>query len=521
MKKTFLMVCTALVALIACEKQPVEYSSDVGNAQIVFNLSATHPDNLSTKAVKTSWETNDVIFVFIAGQTAPNYLEMKWNGTEWVKTPKGTLSLSDGNVKMRAIYLPFGSQATVSADGSGNYVFDQVYYSYYLTDEKTYPVSGGVVTGVFNMQIPSGYMQFFLDNTSASASDVIELRESHLTPVGVGSISADASLTLTESKLAHGAPMPGYVYDKEAKLSGEKKGYLFSGILAEGARGTATSYIFTLVSGGWTGSYYSLSGNRTFYTDLTADRAIKFPSLSSWATITTHKPIDMGTDVPTGVGTETKRIYWSDRNLGAANPQGFGNYYSWGATATQTNYNWANYPFMQAGQSDWKHITKYTYADGQTEGIWYDGSTFKGDNGDGVEHRDFASYGYVDDAARQQLHGTWRIPTTQEWEALLNTANYTWAWTSNYNGTGVSGRTVTRNTGPNPKPSIFLPAAGDYLDTSRGGIGNYGGYYSSTLGEGLLDYAKFLYLGSVDYLDTQFIGSNGRYYGRSLRAVSE
>ena len=36
---------------------------------------------------------------------------------------------------------------------------------------------------------------------------------------------------------------------------------------------------------------------------------------------------------------------------------------------------------MQAGQSDWKHVTKYTIADGQTEGIWYDaGGTFIGDN---------------------------------------------------------------------------------------------------------------------------------------------
>ena len=111
MKRIILMVCAALVALVSCEKQPVENPSNEGS-EIVFNLSATHPGD--TKAVKTGWEENDVIFVFIQGQTAPAYLEMKWDGSSWVNTSKGLSAIADGSVSMRAVYLPFGSTATVS-----------------------------------------------------------------------------------------------------------------------------------------------------------------------------------------------------------------------------------------------------------------------------------------------------------------------------------------------------------------------------------------------------------------------
>ena len=68
MKNTFLILCVVILALIACEKQPIEPS--VGNGPgVVFNLSATYPDD--TKAVKTGWETDYVVFVFIERQTAP------------------------------------------------------------------------------------------------------------------------------------------------------------------------------------------------------------------------------------------------------------------------------------------------------------------------------------------------------------------------------------------------------------------------------------------------------------------
>jgi len=47
---------------------------------------------------------------------------------------------------------------------------------------------------------------------------------------------------------------------------------------------------------------------------------------------------------------------------------------------------------------------------------------------DGVEHRDFASYDYADDAARQNWGGNWRTPTDAEWTWLRE--HCTWTWTN-------------------------------------------------------------------------------------------
>ena len=76
MKKIIVICCTALMAVMSCTKE-MDLSRPEGqdSAQVVFNLSATHPND--TKAVKTEWETGDVIFVFFSKQAAPKYLEMK------------------------------------------------------------------------------------------------------------------------------------------------------------------------------------------------------------------------------------------------------------------------------------------------------------------------------------------------------------------------------------------------------------------------------------------------------------
>ena len=60
MKKAFLMVCAALVAFAACNKQAEEISAEKN--QVVFHLDARHPEDAdaATKAVKTAWEAGDV-----------------------------------------------------------------------------------------------------------------------------------------------------------------------------------------------------------------------------------------------------------------------------------------------------------------------------------------------------------------------------------------------------------------------------------------------------------------------------
>ena len=146
-------------------------------------------------------------------------------------------------------------------------------------------------------------------------------------------------------------------------------------------------------------------------------------------------------------------VKWAVCNIGATNPQGYGDYYAWGETTTKTKYDWSNY--VWGGSSD---FTKYTGSD-------------------------YATLQAEDDVARQQWGGTWRIPTEDERQALKNPENFTWEWTTDYKGTGVKGMLVTSKNKDayNNNRQIFLPAAGCYEGSSLNVNGSYGYYWTSSL----------------------------------------
>jgi hypothetical protein len=189
-------------------------------------------------------------------------------------------------------------------------------------------------------------------------------------------------------------------------------------------------------------------------------------------------------------------LKWATYNMGAYNPWEYGDYYAWGVTTTQTNYNWDSYSFMQSGYEDASHITKYNSTDGKTS---------------------FADYSYADDVARQRWGSTWRTPTNAEWTTLRG-SNYSWVWTTNYLGSGINGMLVTRkaDTGPCSGNSIFLPAAGHRLSTTIKQTGSDGYYWSSTLHSHVAN-AKTVFF----YNNSKADFNNERYMGLSIRPVSE
>ncbi len=164
-------------------------------------------------------------------------------------------------------------------------------------------------------------------------------------------------------------------------------------------------------------------------------------------------------------------LKWATCNVGASNPEGYGNYYAWGETTTKSNY---------------LSSTSTTY--GKTMGDISGNATY--------------------DAATANWGGSWRLPTRTEIEELVN--NCTWAWTTQ---NGVNGRKVT---GPNGN-SIFLPAAGYRYGSSLYGAGSLGYCWSSTPDESSTDYAYNLYFDSGYYVWS----SNYRNYGQSVRPVTE
>lgn len=525
MKKKIAILLSAFLALVACSNEDTTFMEPkIENApqSITFNLSASYNDGkATTRAVKTIWETNDVIFVFFSTQAAPKYLEMKYDGTNWVCTGKNSLALAENETgTMRAVYLPFGGAATVSADET-SFTFSETYSTYYLTATLPFTVTGNTISGAFNMQIPDGYMQFFVDDASASSSTEIELREPHLTPQGIASVAADG--TITHTTFAHGAPLKGYVYDKSNKTGSDAKGYLFSGILAADARNVSTDYYFTLVSGGWQGSYYSKAfTGKKLYTAANAGRAVKLPALTNWTAITDYLPIDLGCDV------DGKRIYWSSRNLGAtqsglptedsddARHATWGDYYAWGETSPyyksnphattiswekdKPGYCWNSYSFKNGYDDNNNHATfnKYTanrnnYATSGTA--------------DGLTELEPA-----DDAVRVNLPGTlWRMPTTTEWVALGNCTKRTVDDTNH-------GRIVTSKIVGYTDRFIFLPAAGSMVEKhhDHDDVGIY--YWSSSL---LPSNPEGAYCISIYQTTTRFDATLSRYKGFPLRPVTE
>lgn len=480
MKKLIFFAIAAVFAMVSCNKEKVEPNQEP--VQITFNLTANHPDEAdATKAVKTGWVDNDVIFVFFSGATAPMYLEMKREGSSWVFDSKNDLALVNGSTgTMRAVYLPFGSDVNVGNDSS-NYTFSRTDYTYYLTATLDYTVVNGVVSGTFDMSWPDGFVQFSMPIKDGSRGITFfregdgqyTLSENHITPTGIASIAADGTITETDDK-SLGDPMVGYYYG-----TGNDRCILFSGVLGGYATPTETLYNFTFVNNmGTDATYddvtYKLSGTKTLYTDATHNRAIKFPLISSnrWKV-----PVLEGTE---GY-VEIKGVKWAKWNIGATTPGGYGDYFSWGATYPQA---------------------KYENSDYRESGISIIDNNLTAAN----------------DVAIQKL-GTdtdWHMPTQKDIESILNTSTnnpadgVTWTWISDTSTYGTTGYEVYLTSDSSKK--IFLPAAG-YWGNGLDRAGEYGycwstEFVSSSNARILCFHGSYRYWPSV-----------ARYFGRSVRPV--
>ncbi|MBO4426990.1 MAG: hypothetical protein J5771_00700 [Bacteroidales bacterium] len=127
---------------------------------------------------------------------------------------------------------------------------------------------------------------------------------------------------------------------------------------------------------------------------------------------------------------------------------------------TMTGYDWASYKWCDGRQNA---ITKYCSSD--DPGYWAGTGT--------MDYKlELADYDYADDAARKILHGKWRIPTINEWWALIDNCSKEWT-TRN----GVTGLKLSATDGA----SIFLPAAGNRNYDAFNGEGVQGTYWTSSL----------------------------------------
>ena len=292
MKKYWIIMLAAVVALVSCRKEvldPVHMDEPTQPAAITFHLDANHPAD--TRAVKSGWEQGDAIFVFFSGVAAPKHLKMTYNGSSWTSEEydgsthsAGALGLENGDTgTMRAVFLPFGSDATVSANGT-SFTFSTTYYAYYLTATLSYTVADNEVSGAFDMTIPSDYVQFFIEDANA-VDGAYTLGADMVKPVGVASIAANGNIT--EASLAAGKDMVGYAY---------QGGYLFSGKLVSWNYGKNYYFYKTKTADGSRADYFAQPTNA-----IASHGAVKLPGNDTerWITVGANATVDMGS----GAGT--------------------------------------------------------------------------------------------------------------------------------------------------------------------------------------------------------------------------
>ena len=338
MKKYLILLLAALVALVSCGKEvldPVDGDDSAQPAAITFHLDASHPAD--TRAVKSGWEWGDAIFVFFTGVAAPKHLKMTYDGSSWTSAEYdgltkslGALGLKNGDAgTMRAVFLPFGSDATVSAS-DGSFTFSTTYYAYYLTATLAYTVTDNEVSGAFDMTIPDDYVQFFIEDANAT-DGAYTLGTDAVIPVGVASIAADGSIVETSDKVA-GNDMVGYAYE-----SGDAKGYLFSGKLTSWSYGANYYFAKTKVADGSRADYFAQPANA-----LASHSAVKLPANDNVYVVQYDAP-NTGKWIPVG-STITVTLYrvsgtpqmemvfplgtWFTCNYGQSAPEALGTLYS-------------------------------------------------------------------------------------------------------------------------------------------------------------------------------------------------
>ena len=412
MKKT-IVILSALLALVACNKENVQPES----TPTVFNITINREDG--TKAVKSDWESGDVVYVFFSTVAAPNYVKYTYNGSEWSNTKVGTFDITT-NGTMTAIYLPYGNDAVVSADGT-SFKFNKTFTSYFLKAEKAaYTVSGTTVSGTLNMVAPEGFVQFampmsgtisgtpttfFRSKNHLAQAISYTLSDSNLKPVSFASVTADGSISVTDG--TYGDAITGYIYNGDIN---------FSGVLKSTVNGKAADYAFRFVNNYGTAKTYDdvtylLSGNKT----LSYQSAIKFPTIdnSAWK-------------VPEPEYVEINGVKWAKWNVGASAVGGYGDYFAWGAVYPQA---------------------------------WYESSDYR-------ESGIAADLTSAKDVAYQKLGSDWHMPTETDINSIFNTSNgtpadgVTWAWISDTSTYGTKGCEVYQTS--NPSKKIFLPAAGNW-----------------------------------------------------------
>ena len=169
---------------------------------------------------------------------------------------------------------------------------------------------------------------------------------------------------------------------------------------------------------------------------------------------------------------------WADRNIGATEPEEYGDLYAWGETEPKEEYTWYNYKWGA-------DCTKYNKKDGNTV------------------------LDPEDDVVYLKTKGKAHIPTIEQIRELLDNTT-----SEKQIINGVIGGLYKSNINGN---TIFIPFAGNCDVSSITGINRFSRYWSSSLYSPNHQMAYYLYA----RYDNSVIFVKDRYVGFSVRGVKD
>lgn len=462
-----MVVLSAVLALVACNKETPVKDSSKDASKFVVNITVNYPD--ATKAVKSGWVDGDKVYVFFDGVTGAKYVELTRDGSSWTPEMKGGLAVSElaATGTMYGVYFPY-EQPVIAADGA-NVTFKTAsglsIYTYYMTGSGAYEVNKSAdittLTGSMDMVNPDGYVQFYIgkDGEKYNADGKYRLSVAGVKPTACTTFSTSTH-TFGTKELNPAQPMWGY------KL---EDGVAFSGVIdATSWSNSANSHVIYLFDTEAAAKTITISGKT-----LSSHAAVNFSST---------KPSTWSAAVTAPAFVTFDGVKWGKFNLGATAEgtvaANYGWYFGWGDIVPATGTAASNAPASGfGGESYYRKTVAYEALNGKTVNLT----------------EDYAIY----DMVTAFLGPNWRMPTKDEYDALCESNS----WGDN---NSLNARTVV------------FPAARRWYNGSHSGSG-LGIYWSSSCGDGESAYSL------------RFIRSNGtvdrndfsRYNGMSVRPVQK
>lgn len=466
MKKA-LLIMSALLALVACNKETPVKESAIDLSKIVFNINVENGE--ATKGVKTAWQSGDVVYVFFQENTS-QYVKMTYNGTTWDFTDKngGTtfsgLVLSASGKKLSAIYMPGFVCSAAPTYVTDKWTFGDIRGYYQKAEAVSYTVTStsdiATLSATISLAAPSGISQVFIPTSEYAALDSGEeyvLTATHFIQFSFEGVAPGGAVT--QGNMSNGFPLPAF-----AGTLGGETGLYFWGILE--SAGTY-DFDFQLVKRN-AAKGYAISSKSKSKKNITvpARFAAKLTGLT-----------DNGNFVSLGYAGGP---LWATGNLSKTaskivDPLEAGEYFMYGLTvpysSSQTAYTGNEKPLSTSAD--------VAYA---------------------VDH-------------------SWRIPTEAQIDALISDSNTnaktdSKSWKTGWTNIGSTrgGRLITSKVNG---ISLFFAAAGYYNNGSLGDAGDYCYCWSSTPSDSYNNYSFTLGFNSYD------IGKYGnrRNFGFSVRPV--